>query len=555
MREYSSLTAPTCAGNQTKLNITKLCAMLILFYPSLAHAYFEGHSLVTKPTMSANYSRRCFLKAGATAGLASSLGEFSFLTALPRVTAEEAHLEPAWVRFGPEIEPLVRLVEDASRDRLLEEIAQRIHKGLSYREVLSALMLAGVRNIQPRPVGFKFHAVLVVNSAHLASLSSADSDRWLPIFWALDHFKASQAQNVKEGNWHMGPVDEARVPDSHNAASAFKTAMDKWDEAGADAAVVGLSRTAGADQIFELFARYCARDFREIGHKAIYLANSWRTLGAIGWQHAEPVLRSLAYAMLDRGGDPNPSTSDLATDRPWRSNLGLAGKVRPGWQDGKPDVHASTELLQTFRTASPTEASEKTADFLNRGVSPQSIYDALFEGSGELLMRRPGIRSLHALTSANALHYIWQRVSDDETRRLLLLQNASYLPMFRSDLENSKMVRIDEFQPENSSSGTPPALDEIFKDVSGDRMAAARKLLAYMKTNPEPAEFINTARRLVFLKGRDSHDYKFSSAVLEDFYHISPALRARYLAASVFSLKGIGAPDNDLVRRTIAALS
>jgi hypothetical protein len=34
--------------------------------------------------------------------------------------------------------------------------------------VLAALLLAGVRNIQPRPVGFKFHAVLVVNSAHLA---------------------------------------------------------------------------------------------------------------------------------------------------------------------------------------------------------------------------------------------------------------------------------------------------------------------------------------------------------------------------------------------------
>src|SRR5262249_22820452 len=143
-----------------------------------------------------------------------------------------------------------------------------------------------------------------------------DSDRWLPIFWALDHFKASQAQNVREGNWHMGPVEESRVPDSHNASKAFKEAMDKWDEAGADAAVVGLARTAGADAIFELFARYCARDFREIGHKAIYLANSWRTLEAIGWHHAEPVLRSLAYAMLDRGGDPNPSTLDLPTDRP-----------------------------------------------------------------------------------------------------------------------------------------------------------------------------------------------------------------------------------------------
>jgi len=57
----------------------------------------------------------------------------------------------------------VRLIEDTPREKLLEEVAARIKKGLSYREVLAGLLLAGVRNVQPRPsVGFKFHAVLVV---------------------------------------------------------------------------------------------------------------------------------------------------------------------------------------------------------------------------------------------------------------------------------------------------------------------------------------------------------------------------------------------------------
>ena len=161
-----------------------------------------------------------------------------------------------------------------------------------------------MRNIQPRPVGFKFHSVLVVNSAHLASLSSPDSDRWLPIFWALDYFKSAQAQNVREGDWTMAATDDAKVPSADKACKAFMEAMDDWDETAADAAVTGLARTAGAQEIFEIFCRYGARDFREIGHKAIYVANSLRTLQVIGWQHAEAVLRSLAYALLDRGGDP-----------------------------------------------------------------------------------------------------------------------------------------------------------------------------------------------------------------------------------------------------------
>ena len=61
----------------------------------------------------------------------------------------------------PEIEPLVQLLEQTPRDELLEIIAKRIGAGLSYQDLLAALLLAGVRNVQPRPsVGFKFHAVL-----------------------------------------------------------------------------------------------------------------------------------------------------------------------------------------------------------------------------------------------------------------------------------------------------------------------------------------------------------------------------------------------------------
>src|SRR5947207_852503 len=253
-------------------------------------------------------SRRQFLWTSAATTACLGLGDLGFISSLPRVSAAEAAMPPRAVRFSPEIEPLVRLLEDTPRERLLEEVASRIRRGLTYREVLAALLLAGVRNIQPRPVGFKFHAVLVVNSAHLASLSSPDSDRWLPIFWALDQFKSSQAADVKEGDWTMGPVEESSVPPSHKAKAAFIEAMDNWDEAAADAAVVGLARTAGAHEIFEIFCRYGARDFRDIGHKGIYVANSFRTLEAIGWHHAEPVLPSLAYGLLDRSGaKENPS--------------------------------------------------------------------------------------------------------------------------------------------------------------------------------------------------------------------------------------------------------
>src|SRR5262249_51298985 len=203
------------------------------------------------------------------------------------------------------------------RARLLEEIGARIRKGLTYRESLAALLLAGIRNVQPRPaVGFKFHAVMVVHSAHLVAQSSPDADRWLPLFWAIDHFKESQADDAREGDWTMGPVEPRSVPPKAQAVRAFTTAMDNWDESAADAAAAGLARHVPTEEAFDIFARYAARDMRSIGHKAIYVANAWRTLDTIGWQHSEPVMRSLAYALLAREGS-DPLRGNDRVDRPW----------------------------------------------------------------------------------------------------------------------------------------------------------------------------------------------------------------------------------------------
>jgi hypothetical protein len=498
--------------------------------------------------------RRSFLKTAATAGALAGLGDLKFISLLPRVSAADAKLNPGAVRFTSELEPLVRLLEDTPRERLLEEVGARVKRGTPYRDVLAALLLAGVRNIQPRPVGFKFHAVLVVNSAHLASQNSPDEDRWLPIFWALDQFKSSQARDVREGDWTLSAVDEKAVPPAGKARDAFVSALETWDES-ADVATAGLVRTTNPQDVFNLFCRYGARDFRDLGHKAIYVANSWRTLQNIGWQHSEPVLRSLAYALQFHEGE-NPARRDAAADRAGRRNQELVAKISPDWMAGKPDTQATRVLLESFRDGSWESACEFVVEGLNRGVAPRSLWDAIFEGAAELLMRRPGIATLHSVTTTNALHYAYKNVTDDTTRRFLLLQAAAFIPHFRATagLNNSSGIAIDVFEPIAADSVGASALEEIFADVSRDKLLAARKTLGALSRTGAAKPFIDAAQRMIYLKGTDSHDYKFSSAALEDYQHVSPHLRDRFLAASVFWLKGSGAPDNALVARTRAAL-
>ncbi len=498
--------------------------------------------------------RRTFLKRSLISSAALGFGDFGFLSRLPNVSAAEAAVGGNIVQFRPEIESLVRLVEETSRDRLLEEIALRIRQGTTYREVLSALLLAGIRNIQPRPVGFKFHAVLVVNSAHLASQNSPDSDRWLPIFWALDYFKSSQARDLQEGDWTMSPVNERLFSTTTLASQLFTDAMDRWDEEMVDAAVAQLARTAGANEVFDLFCRYGARDYRDIGHKAIYVANSWRTLQTIGWQHSEPVLRSLAYALLMHNG-PNPADRDDSADRPGRANQQRVKEIQTGWQSGKPSLAATREMLTTLREGDSSDTSAKVVELLNKGVAPQSVWDALFQSAAELLMRRPGIITLHACTTTNALHYAFQHASSEKTRLYVLLQNAAFIPFFRDDAGARNGVNIDLLEPVEPKAAGSAALEEIFSGMSSDRQLAAQKTLAYLNQAKDVSPFIDTAQRLIYLKGTNSHDYKFSSAVLEDYFSLSPTIRNRFLAASVYWLKGADENDSPLVARSRSALN
>ena len=510
-----------------------------------------------------NQGRRSFLATAGAAGLTLSLPELGFIGRLPAVSAAETKLPPDSVQFADDIEPLVRLLEDTPRERIVKTFAEQIRSGTSYRAVLTALLLAGVRNVQPRPsVGFKFHAVLVVNSAHLASLDAPQSDRWLPIFWALDYFKSSQERDEREGDWTLAAVDESNVPPPHQARQAFRRAMDNWDVEAADVAVAGLCRSVPAAEVFDLLAHYGCRDYRSIGHKSIYVANAYRTLQCIGWRYAEPVLRSLAYALLNHNGEPNPSTNSLAADAAWGKTQQVAGTFRDDWSGGKMDSAATLSLLDTLRTASPTDAVDETAAMIAQGVSVKSISDALFLSAAEMLGQQPGIISLHSATTTNAMQYAMRTTYRDHTRRELLLQNAAFIPHFRESMKSRGNIREQTIEVEASKETASKTdavgddgIDEIFSAISDDRSRAAQSMHAFLDAGGSPQDVINAARRLVFLKGNDSHDYKFSSAVLEDYYAVSPEFRNAYLANAAYLLPGSKDRNNGLVDRVHDALA
>lgn len=482
-------------------------------------------------------------------GVGSSLVVAPWLRPL---SADEVKLPAGAVQFRPEIEPLVQLIEQTPREKLFREIATRIRSGTSYAELLAATLLAGIRNVQPRPdVGFKFHCVMVVHAAHQATMAAKDEHRWFPLFWSMDYFKRCQHQDRNEGDWTMQAGNGNSA--GGNPLQELRSALDAWDVERADAAVIAATATASSSQMLDLFARYGSRDFRNIGHKAIWVAGAFRTLEVIGWQHAEPVMRSLSYALLNHNGEPNPADNDLAADRAGKANMERASATPYPNPQSESDPAFVKEWLAAARTASPDALGEFTSVALKKSVSRHSISDAIHCAAAELVMRQPAIVSLHSVTSTNALQFLSRSVSDDQLRQWLLLQNASFIAHFRdSAAGRDKLSEIDILELKPADQNTTD-VNAIFDQLGSNRFEASQSILAYLEHGGSPEAVQQKARELVFLKGNDSHDYKYSSAIFEDYYYCSPQWRPRLLAASSHLLTPANADDNDLKDRLAEA--
>lgn len=500
--------------------------------------------------MDLNLRRRRFLQSASALGIGAGLGHWAGLSTITPARAADLSVGPDAVRFRPEIEPVVAWIEETPRDRILDVAVEHIKNGLSYRDLLAGIFLAGIRDIKPHPVGFKFHAVLAVNSAYMLAQTAPLSDRLLPMFWALDNYKNSQAQDIKEGDWTLGKVDESRLPKPDQARAEYIKAMDAWDAPKADAAIAALCRTSGAAETMEPVWRMAVRDQRNIGHKPIFAAQSWRTLQAIGWQHAEPVLRSLTFGMLDLHGDSRPVPIG-----PYEANLENAKKIRNDWQVGKADPAATRTLLEAIRQSNPEGASAEVVRLLNEGVAAESLWDAVALAGNEEMMRKPGIVALHAVTSANSLHYIYGASGDDTTRRLALLQAAGWQPLYRDRNKAAGGAKIDSLEAAGPDTHGDEAVGEVFAEINQSRSKAAEKALGYLTHGGSADLLFAAARRMIIMKGRDSHDYKYGAAAWEECVLASdPKWRAPLAAAMMFNLPGARTPDSGLINRAREAV-
>ncbi|MBS1824723.1 MAG: hypothetical protein JST93_05345 [Acidobacteria bacterium] len=441
------------------------------------------------------------------------------LTAGVPLTRAAAQITPNTLRFASELEPLVALLESTPREKCAAMAVQQLRKGTPYKQLLAATFLAGIRNVNPRPPGFALHCVFVIHSAHRLSLEAPSELRSLPLFYAIDNFKTAQDRDAKAstGDYTMCELTQS-LPTPTAARTEFANAMDHWDIERAERAAAALARHNRTEDAFSLLWEYGARDYRNIGHKAIFTANAYRTLHTIGLQHAEPVLRSIALGLLDftPTQEMNGYTRDNQCYASNKAQVKSLLKANPGAAD------ATAEILTTLRQAPLADATRDIAARIAKSsASPQSIWDAIHLSAAELAMRCHAantIVGIHAVSAANALRHAWQSSTSKETKLLLTLQAAGWMVQFRTFAES----RPNAIRPLN--------------------------ILALTNLPNNRHEILNTTMQHTFLKADEVHYFKYLAALIEDSRLVSPQYQPSLLAAIPYYAKTQADPITPAMR-------
>ena len=138
---------------------------------------------------------------------------------------------------------------------------------------------------------------------------------------------------------------------------------------------------------------------------------------------------------------------------------------------------------------------------------------------------------------------------DDNTRKLALLQAAGWIPLYRERQEGQNRFRIDAIEPATIVPERKD-LEQAFATLDTNRQQAAAQVLGYLNAGGSADELFAEARKQIFRKGAESHQYKFGAAIWEESRLASENRWHAPLAAGIMSyVPAPNAGESDLMRR------
>ena len=320
-----------------------------------------------------------------------------------------------------------------------------------------------------------------------------------------------------------------------------------------------MARHGLASDAFAMLWRYGARDYRNIGHKAIYVANAQRTLQTIGWQHAEPVLRSLVQSLSDFG--PKQQVNGYAfDDQCYGGNLKLVkdsfAKLPSLWTSD--EAAGTLDVLETIRKAKPDEAcAEISARLVQGKTNAAGVWDAAHLAAAELRMRTGQQRDRwpargqldeRAASRISGCAGFSDTVPAAAASRRLGGTISDRLPA------RAKTACARFRSPSLEPSAKDAPLEEIFANVPAKADAAASQVLRLAANPASRRAYLAAALRSTAAKADEVHFYKYLAALMEDAALAQPRWQPHLIAATAYYLKGSNDAEPAAMKRAREAL-
>lgn len=486
-----------------------------------------------------DYQRRAFLKSSATTAIVGlgnlgSLAQFS--------TAAPAEKTPSRGNsIDEETERIYRLIGETPQEDLMPVIFRELRKGMTRQRFLAALFLDAVRHNG-------HHRAFALHSVNQLSIDVGPAEQLLPLLWHADQSK------WRVGDLSQPPLTDDQLPSLRESPGLLERAVRRGDPQLARAAVIALARSEGAKKTYQRFWRFTAANANE--HYPISIANVYRALETIGWEHAEQFFQ-LMYLNQNNvrfGGETEQLAKQTISMPP------------DDWTGNRADREAVLELVSVLLTGNGIRACQAACEKLIAGdLQAQGVWDAVFLTASETMMG--DFVEVHATTGVNGMHFAFLSAREPEAKLHLLVQ-AVKLATDIGRKRTSTGLKLTPIPEVDSPRSTKDAVEQIFSLLPPrrafhwyagpgmDQLNEARRLTYSLALQHKNLRlFFQTARRLLCLKSTvNTHDVKFPIAMFENCQHISPEWRPRLLAASVAWLHGTQMEDSPFVEQARQAL-
>ncbi|MHC4401576.1 MAG: hypothetical protein ACYTG0_18040 [Planctomycetota bacterium] len=380
-------------------------------------------------------SRREFLADVGRGMLVASLGSATAMElGVAPTLAEESGQR---LTFGG-MEPLVSFMQEASLDRLLPALVDKLNGGTDLKTLVSAAALANARAFGGQDYT-GYHTFMALVPAHQMAGELPTQRQPLPVLKVLYrnssriHEQGASQQDV------LCPVDAAESVESGRGGELVREAVRAVDWNAAEARFAALAKGPAGEAFNHL--QFTVQDEVDV-HRVVLAWRAWAMLGLAGDQYAHTLLRqSVRYCvnteqhLRDRGRHVSTVREVLPRlldeHRLLSKPLGNR-KAEDGWVE---------QLTRTVFSARREQAADAVAAALAEGMDPEAVGETISLAANLLVLHDPGRRKeysspqkppgcvhgdsvgVHASDAANAWRNI-ARVSNPRNKVASLIVGA-----------------------------------------------------------------------------------------------------------------------------------